>query len=224
VDNWRTLVVNCQSLKNKGPCFAAAVDYIKPDLILGTESWLDSSVKDNEMFPPGYNVYRKDRNLHGGGVFTAVKDCYNSSSVAESDSNCEIAWTRVELCGSQDMFVASFYRPTDSGNETMESLEESLLSLPPCSENKPLILGGDFNLPDILWSQDCIKQGAAKPALSRQLLTIAANMGLAQTQEEPTRGDNTLDLYFTNRPGLIKNSQTVPGIGDHSMCVVDTDL
>lgn len=132
MDNWRTLVVNCQSLKNKGPCFAAAVDYIKPDLILGTESWLDGSVKDSELFPPGYNVYRKDRNRHGGGVFTAVKDCYNSSSVPEGDSNCEIAWTRIELCSSQDMFVASFYRPPDSGNGTMESLEESLLSLPLC--------------------------------------------------------------------------------------------
>jgi hypothetical protein len=63
-----------------------------------------------------------------------------------------------------------------------------------------------------------------KPNLSRQLLTIVANEGLAQIQEDPTRGDSILDLYFTNRPGLIKNSQSVPGIGDHDMCVIDTDL
>ena len=42
-------------------------------------------------------------------------------------------------------------------------------------------------------------------------------------QEEPTRQDNTLDLYFTTNPSLVKNCATVPGLSDHAIVVVDSD-
>jgi hypothetical protein len=47
---------------------------------------------------------------------------------------------------------------------------------------------------------------------------------LTQIQVQPTRGSNILDLCFTNRPGLVKHCQTVPGIGDHDIVVVDSDV
>ncbi len=37
-------------------------------------------------------------------------------------------------------------------------------------------------------------------------------------------GKNILDLCFTNRPGLIKNHQTIPGISDHDIVIFDTEL
>ena len=43
-------------------------------------------------------------------------------------------------------------------------------------------------------------------------------------QEEPTKENNVLDFYFTNRPGLVKYSQTVLSISDHNIVVVDSDL
>ena len=58
----RILNVNCQSITNK------------------RESWLGSDIKDHEVFPSGYSVYRKDRVAgKGGGVFIAVKDYIMSS-------------------------------------------------------------------------------------------------------------------------------------------------
>ena len=42
-------------------------------------------------------------------------------------------------------------------------------------------------------------------------------------QEEPTRQENTLDLYFTTNPSLVKNCSTVPGLSDHAIVVVDSD-
>ena len=53
-----------------------------------------------------------------------------------------------------------------------------------------------------------------------ELLSVAANE--SQIQEEPTRVNNILDLCFTNRPGLLKYTQTVSGIGDHDIVVVDS--
>ena len=65
--NWRTMIVNCQSLRGKAASFATVTDYTKPDVILGTESWLDNSINTSEVFPQGYTVYRKDRHSHGEG-------------------------------------------------------------------------------------------------------------------------------------------------------------
>jgi uncharacterized protein (UPF0303 family) len=33
-------------------------------------------IKDAKFFQEGYNIYRNDRNLNGGGVLIAVKDTY----------------------------------------------------------------------------------------------------------------------------------------------------
>ena len=53
IKNWRTLILNCQSLRGKVEAFQSSVDYFQPDCILGTESWLDKCVSTNKIFPPG---------------------------------------------------------------------------------------------------------------------------------------------------------------------------
>jgi hypothetical protein len=48
---------------------------------IGTESWLDPSIKDGDIFPEEFkgNVYRKDRKSdHHGGVFVAIKNTFDS--------------------------------------------------------------------------------------------------------------------------------------------------
>ena len=43
-------------------------DYRDPDLMLITETKLDSSIFSSELLPKGYmGEFRRDRNLHGGG-------------------------------------------------------------------------------------------------------------------------------------------------------------
>jgi hypothetical protein len=44
-----------------------------PEIIIGTETWLNDSVHNSEIFPPNYNIYRRDRRDGFGGVLIAVK-------------------------------------------------------------------------------------------------------------------------------------------------------
>ena len=37
-----------------------------------TETWLSSTVLDNEILPSNFSLYRKDRESRGGGVLIAV--------------------------------------------------------------------------------------------------------------------------------------------------------
>ena len=66
--------------------------YLYRTSIVGTESWLNSTIKDHEVFPEGYALYRKDRETGemGGGVFVTVKDHLVSSEIHEFDTDCEI--------------------------------------------------------------------------------------------------------------------------------------
>ena len=59
-------VINCQSIQSaeKRARFYAFIDFHKPDIVIGTESWLHKDIPDCEVFPAslGFNPpIRKDR-------------------------------------------------------------------------------------------------------------------------------------------------------------------
>jgi hypothetical protein len=70
-------------LKTKQGEIRNLISSVNPDIIFGTETWIDSSVKDAQILPGGFNIYRNDRNLNGGGVLLAVKDTLLTSAVTE---------------------------------------------------------------------------------------------------------------------------------------------
>ena len=91
--------MNCRSAKNKIADIAAVIDQHKPDFILGIESWLNSNIESNEIFPNGYKIFRKDRHddCHGGGVFQAVKNDIIITLRSDLDADYEIIWTQCQL-------------------------------------------------------------------------------------------------------------------------------
>ena len=73
--NIRTLVMNCQSIRNKRCELQATTEYIKSDIIIGNESWLAPEYANSEIFPEGFNsmVYRNDRCKNCGGALNISK-------------------------------------------------------------------------------------------------------------------------------------------------------
>lgn len=70
------------------------LDSTKPDIIFGTVTWLDSNIKDSQIFR--YNIFRNDRNLNGEDVLIAVKDNLISSPATELHTDfCEIVWCKL---------------------------------------------------------------------------------------------------------------------------------
>ena len=75
--NWRTVVINANSITHKKAEISAMADYCDPDLMLIMETKLDSSIFSSELLPKGsVGEFRRDRNLNGGGVMIVTKDCY----------------------------------------------------------------------------------------------------------------------------------------------------
>lgn len=58
----KVLNIHFQSIKNKTPEIDEILTSVKPDIIIGTETWLNNTISSYEYFPPSdYTVSRKDR-------------------------------------------------------------------------------------------------------------------------------------------------------------------
>ena len=216
----KSLVINFEGLCNKTADLAVCIETYDPDIIIGTETHLDSSVNSSELFPDSYAVFRKDRcfgiNQKRGGVLIALKNDIIGTHRIDLDTKCELIWVTVKIQGAKDVTIGAFYRSHTfaSTAEYMNELRESLSRIK-CSNKGQIWLAGDFNIPDVNWETNSFKPGGQYPAISKQMLDIAADFGLEQVVKGPTRLKNTLDLFFTTNPTLVERSSTIPGMSDH---------
>ena len=94
--------------------------------------------------------------------------------------------------------IGFFYRSHKYGN-SIDYLDQLRDSLRNASKNKngQIYLAGDFNLPDIDWSNRAVQPGSHYSALSNHMLDICNEFGLDQMVNEPTRVSNILDIFLT---------------------------
>ncbi|VDI22092.1 Hypothetical predicted protein [Mytilus galloprovincialis] len=142
------------------------------------------------------------------------------------NDNWELIWIQIKITGTNNLYVESFYRPPDADDtEYLAHLHTSLSRIP---EGTHVWLGGDFNLGDINWEDECVKQCAAKSGPSHHLLNISKDHFLNQVVVEPTRitdtCENILDLFFTNNSSLVNKVNVLPGISDHETVYTESSL
>ena len=109
----KILNINFQSIVNKVPDFHCLVDIEKPDIIIGTESWLSADIKNNEVLQ-GYIPFRADRvskTTRSGGVFVLVSGTVVCSEQPQLKSDCETIWVKLEIVGSRSLYIAAYYKP-----------------------------------------------------------------------------------------------------------------
>ena len=191
------MVVNFQSLKDKGAELKTCLEFDNPDVLIGTETWLKSSINSSELFPSSYNVFRKDRpitNKQGmayGGILIATKCelvCVNRPDLDSLE--CEMMWVELKITGAKPVLVGSFYRPPKSDLEYLTMLRESLTRID-FNRYSNIWLGGDFNLAGVDWPMQCVRPGADKAPICREPIDLANDYGLEQMVEKPTRKNNS---------------------------------
>ena len=195
-----------------------------PDVIAGTETWLNDSVYSNEFLPPSYQIFHNDRqtDTSGGGVFLAIKSNLIAREELEYKTNCESVWASIHIKGNPALFFGAFYRrhfgSTAHNQDYLKELDVAISKLP---VNCQIMLAGDFNLPDVDWVKNYFTPGGRYPALSKQMIDIVQDYNVHQVVTSPTREDNILDLVFTNIPSLVQNVNILPGISDHDIVSVE---
>lgn len=225
----RLLVINFQSLRKKGKLLESIIESSEPDVLLGTETWLDDSIKSSEIIPNylGYDVQRRDRksDQHGGVLIAAKRELQPEH--VQISKEIEMISCTIKTADHKKVKLAAYYRPPNRVDEKYlnTTMEEITLLRNSCKKDICLI-GGDFNLPDIDW---CSLRtiGNQYPARVSQLyLDIVADNSFEQQVTFPTRKDKTLDLLFTTHPSFTQRCKPIPSIGnsDHDIVLYDTTL
>ena len=174
------------------------------DLICITETWLQSHIHNNIVSVPGYSIERRDRsNGQHGGVCIYIRNSIKYQVLHDMmNTEIEALWVKLRTSclprGISCIILCNLYHPP-SGNDqqAINYLYESLTTIEANFPSCGIILLGDFN----------------------KLITSRLTNGfkLYQIVKFPTRGQNLLDLIFTNMKEFYKEPIKRPafGLSDH---------
>ena len=219
----KIVVVNFQSAKNKKEEIGNMIDSCNPDVIIGTETWLNENIHSTELFPPSYTVIRKDRSDGYGGVLIALKQEFTFEHLT-SKRDCESVFIKLPLQRRKALIIGAVYRPPSSSQQYLDSLCSEVEDIHRKHRNAIFWIGGDLNLPDIDWST-MSTQGYRQPqAFNNRFLEMVDACGFQQMVNFPTRLNSILDLFLSNRPSLVSSTNALPGISDHDIVLITTDI
>ncbi len=194
------------------------------DFIAVSESHLDLSIPDSLLTHPPWNVYRRDRTRHGGGVALFSRSSFICKPRPDLNSELgEDLWLETTI-SSRKAIIAVIYRPPNQTSEELlrflDSLEVSLVKA--LQSNALLVVLGDFNAKCTQWlpSQS---SNAAGPALYNLLESLCLSQLVHDVtrpqggQGIPSTGGSLLDLVITNCPDSFVLPTTAPPLGssDH---------
>ena len=224
----RSIIVNFQSIKNKKAEFLLMLDRTNPDIIFGNETWLNSEIQNQEILPPEYTAYRKDRPDGYGGTLIGIRKSFTCHELKVNSANVstELVAIKVEIPRSKPLIVVAAYRPPYPDYEYSTDLCETIEDLASRHKKNVFWLGGDFNLPDIDWKTNNITGNDYPRAINERFLQMIGTIHCEQLVTSPTRFENTLDLFITNRPSLTNRLEIMPAIGrsDHETVFVNSSL
>ena len=175
----KVLSVNLNSIVAHSTDLCNMVDSIDPDIIVGVETKIDASVHIGEILPKQYfeNVVdRADWKRGGGGVIIAAKDDFICSEVTELQTQCEIAWMKMEIAGCKPLYICSYYKPQEGDDDSLDQFKESLRRLG--IVNSHVLIACDFNIPGYDWVNLCLKPNCNYPSLTYQFVDLLDDLGL----------------------------------------------
>ena len=125
--NLKIVAINSQSACAKKEEFWCLIDSAKPDVIIGSERWNKPDIRDSEIFPPGYHVYRKDRADWYGGVLMGISTSLSSNKI---EIEAEGEFVAANVLGSKHVIIfAAAYRPQRSDQTYMDTVNQTLPTL-----------------------------------------------------------------------------------------------
>ncbi|CAG2253425.1 E1BAP5 [Mytilus edulis] len=154
----RLLNINFQSLRKKGKLLEAIIESTDPDIIIGTETWLDPNIKSSEIFPDylQYDIERRDRpkDPHGG-VLIAAKQTLQLGNITKS-GEIELLTGTIALEGKKKMLIGAFYRPPDKTDDTyLNTVKEEISTIKSKHQKNIFLIGGNSDHDIVLLDIAC---------------------------------------------------------------------
>lgn len=130
-----------------------------PDIIIITETWLQSEVHSSELGLSNYNVFRKDRDLaalgvsKGGGVLVAINKQISAQDITP-ESSLEQLFIKINFSNNNKFILCANYFQPNSSEQLFNDHARFIEEMHTKHKEYEFIFAGDYNLPNIRWSSD----------------------------------------------------------------------
>ena len=188
--------------------FSSVVELVKDniDVLLISETKIDSSFPSEQLAIDNYKIFRRDRNCFGGDLMFYVNEnipC-RELSPEQNDSNVEVISLEITLRNRKWLLIDLYKPPGQKEKGFLENLNSILNKC--ISKYENMILIGDFN-------------SSVKNKHRADFTTL---FNLESLIKSPTCFQSSkptcIDLILTNKKELFKNSKTFEvGISDHHL-------
>ena len=215
--------LNICSIKNKIDEVRMLLQVCKFDILAITESHLDKSVGNKQLYIDNYRLMRRDRinGKKGGECIVYVANYLAAIQLRHLENPAlEAIWIKLHRKTTSAAIGLVDRAPNENGffDEFSKQVEQCRL------KNKNLILIGDFNVNflDQVANTGTDFSNNEATSTTNKLQSILSQFELSVVNKEPTRVTETsatlIDLVITNRPRWIKNSRVLDiGISDHKL-------
>jgi hypothetical protein len=151
------------------------------DILCFTETHLDPTISDEYVLDSNHKtIYRKDRDIHGGGVLIAINKYIDHSPVKFEGSEELIG---IFIPGVIDTLIFCIYIPPTKASAEIFSVFDNIdLNISQCN----VLFVGDFNLPDIDWHNYTVKEQSRYKTIHQNFLNDLLQNNFEQMIFEPT--------------------------------------
>ena len=194
-----------------------SIQTLKAQVVVLTESKLDSSIPSNIITFPGFHEpLRRDRNRHGGGclIYVSQQLVFKQQLQIQSKFFENIS---VDIRVREKVYsINCYYRPPDTDNHELflEETEQMLGRLGSHNAHTKLIMS-DLNFGNIYCKLPVL---CPKP-LDNVAPELFSSFNFHQLIDIPTRVTNNttslIDLIFTSNQDNISCHGTLPPVADH---------
>jgi len=112
-----------------------------------------------------------------------------------------MVWYNI-LLGTESLIVGCIYRPPHAKREVNMEINNAITKAKTICDkknNQGLVIGGDFNHPNIIWREDGGSFGKKRGQPSVELVNCITSNELTQLVKNPTFRKNVLDVAGNNR-------------------------
>ena len=186
-----------------------------------TETWLKQETAIDHFCPPGYCIYRTDRQdgrIGGGALLLVSQDLQQSQGPSVITPNIQAASCTITN-KFHKMGVITVYRSPKSTKEDDDILISVISNFSKLVDK--FLIVGDLNAPEIDWSLDT----AFYSSFGDILLKLVGENSLIQHVDQPTRwrsnqSSNILDLIITKFLNDINTVEYQAPAGKSNHCVL----
>lgn len=218
---------NVRGLKSKVNNFYSNVLTVYFDIVSLTETWLDESVYNSELFTDEWSVFRQDGRdrVRGRGVLVAVRDgAWHAEPLPYhvDDDSISVLWLKLNNPTGFSFYLCTVYIPPNSNLTIYRTFFQSLENR--FFVNDRIVIVGDFNLPLIESSKFNFRIGGE---LYRHFQNLLQFHNLDLHNDVVNINNRTLDLVMSNFKGLSVDKAIdtlVPTDGHHPVLSVSLAL